>query len=352
MLTKIRYQWVLAGVGCLGGYLLLESVLLHLFTKKLYPKQKFLRSVRVSMIGQYFNCITPFSSGGQPMQAYAMYRQGVPMGTATTALLCKFIVYQFVLTIYTLFIMIFKIRFFVAKVDAFALLAVIGFSVNLAVVIGLVCIAFFPKPVERFVLFLIRIGTKMKLVKKPDELREKTATSVQTFYNDFQYMKKQIPLILLSALLTAVQLSFFLLIPYMVYRAFCPPHVDVISIMSAAAFVMLLSAFIPIPGTIGAAEGSFYMFFKLFFPGGTIKYGILLWRMFTFYALIVIGGTVLALSPKSEKPQTLDELPENLTHAAVAVADHYSGDGTGETDPTDSGVSAGASGTPDAAGEQ
>lgn len=58
--------------------------------------------------------------------------------------------------------------------------------------------------------------------------------------------------------------------------------------ITAQAFVTMVSSFMPLPGGSGAAEGSFYVFFKIFFMENTIKSAILIWRIITYFLNIVI----------------------------------------------------------------
>ena len=76
VLKNVDYTWVLAGLGCLLILWICDSLTLHIPLKKLYPDQRFSNSIKVTMIGQLFNNITPFSSGGQPMQAYELTKTG------------------------------------------------------------------------------------------------------------------------------------------------------------------------------------------------------------------------------------------------------------------------------------
>ena len=55
---------------------LAETMNLHIPLKKLYPTQKFTNTLKITMIGQLFNNLTPFSTGGQVMQVYEMNRSG------------------------------------------------------------------------------------------------------------------------------------------------------------------------------------------------------------------------------------------------------------------------------------
>ena len=70
------------------------------------------RAIRSAMIGQFFSAVTPGASGGQPMQVYAMAKQGVDSGTATSALVQKFLVYQTVLTLYSMIAILIRIDYF------------------------------------------------------------------------------------------------------------------------------------------------------------------------------------------------------------------------------------------------
>lgn len=76
VLNSVNYYWVLAGLVCMVLSWISEAMCLHIPIVKLYPNQKFSNSLKIMMIGQLFNNITPFCSGGQPMQAYYMYKDG------------------------------------------------------------------------------------------------------------------------------------------------------------------------------------------------------------------------------------------------------------------------------------
>ena len=91
-------------------------------------------------------------------------------------------------------------------------------------------------------------------------------------------------------LLTVVQLTAFFLVPYCVLMALGVGGLSVADVVASAAFILMISSFVPLPGASGGAEGSFYVFFQMFFKSsGSVSVAILLWRMFTFYLPIVVG---------------------------------------------------------------
>ena len=297
-LCSAKPVYLLMAVGCMVVYWLMESVALHTVAKEVHPGQKFKNSVTVSMIGQYFNCITPFSSGGQPIQAYYLVKFGVPLGSALTALLSKFIVYQAVLTIYSAVILIFRIGYVLETSPLMLPLVIIGFIVNNAVIAGLLMLAFFRKPTVKIAHCVIRLLGKLHIVKDVDKKLDYIDQEMEMYYQNFQFIKKRPLLILKMCLYTLIQLTVFLGISYVIFLAFGLEGWDFLTIISCQAFVLMISAFVPLPGALGAAEGSYVLFFGRIF-GSYVSLSTVIWRFLTFYLAIIVGmGFSLYISKK------------------------------------------------------
>ena len=106
VLKTVDYRWVVAGLGCLIIHWICEVITLHIPIKKMYPNHSIKNSIKVSMIGLLFNNITPFSSGGQPMQAYELTKTGKRVSDSLSAMAMKFIITQTALVITTLIVVI------------------------------------------------------------------------------------------------------------------------------------------------------------------------------------------------------------------------------------------------------
>ncbi|MCH5201016.1 MAG: flippase-like domain-containing protein [Oscillospiraceae bacterium] len=314
-LRSAKPVYLLMAVGCMLVYWLMESVALHSVAKEVHPQQKFRNSVTVSMIGQYFNCITPFSSGGQPIQAYYLVKFGVPLGSALTALLSKFIVYQAVLTVYSVVVLVFRIGYVVETNALMMPLVIIGFIVNTAVIAGLLMLAFFRKPTVKIAHFVIRLLAKMHIVKDVEKKLDYIDQEMEMYYQNFQFIKKRPLLILKMCVYTLIQLTVFLSISYVTYLAFGLEGSDFLTIISCQAFVLMISAFVPLPGALGAAEGSYVLFFGGIF-GSYVNLSTVIWRFLTFYLAIIVGmgfslyvnkKGVVADSVKGEAAEKSDE---------------------------------------------
>lgn len=154
-------------------YWVTESIILRDITFSLYGKYSFLKAFNVTMIGQFFNVVTPFASGGQPAQLYTMTKQRVGLGSAGSILMLKFIIYQTVLTVYSLALIIWKIGFFEKRMDNIFYLIFLGFIVNVSVIAFLSLFTRFKKLKEILLVGILKLLNKIKVLKDYQNLRKK-----------------------------------------------------------------------------------------------------------------------------------------------------------------------------------
>lgn len=298
VLKSVEYSWLIVGLALTVIYWVLEGMCFYVITRKTYKKQRFINSFRLAMIGRLFNNITPFSCGDQPAQLLTMRQEGKSISNGASILLTRFIAYQAVLVIYTLIIMIFQYSYFKNLVDNFIYLAVIGFVINLVVILFLIALAINQKLVFNIAKFFIIILGKVKIIKDIDKQVEKFRLLILDFQNQFKIMKKEKMMIFKLCLYTAIEITVLYSITYVVYRAFGNNAVEFIKIFSAQALLALIVVYMPTPGAGVAAEGSFYILFNTFFAENTIAMAILFWRIFTFYLPILVGSIFLICKPK------------------------------------------------------
>lgn len=294
-LTRLAPKWIAVGFICIGLYWALETVIQYLLVRKMYKENHLWNSFKVVMTGHFFNAITPFASGGQPMQAFMMMKQGVPLGASASVLLCKFLIYQITLTLYSLVVLVMQLRFFVVKVQGIIYLSLLGFLVNAVVVIILIMAALKGEYVKKMGFWLINFLYKIHLNKSPNSDKRKVIKQVDLFNANIQIVKGNKRLLLRVGILTIAQLTAYFIIPYAVYRAFGLMGAKMFVMISASAFIVMFSSFVPIPGGAGVAEGSFFLLFQLFFPSPILPTAVLCWRIITFYVPLCLGGFMTIL---------------------------------------------------------
>ena len=301
VLHQVDYKWVLRGLGCLLITWICETITLHLPMKKMYPHQTITNSIKVTMIGLLFNNVTPFSSGGQPMQAYELTKTGKRVSDSLSALAMKFIITQIALVVTTLVVVAIEFDFFANLMQNFVWLAIVGFAINILAIIVVIIAGIKKRAITIFTTPIIKFLGKIRIIKNPDKTIEKLDESIDNFRGQFQFMRKQKKMVLLMFLTAVIQSLAYYSITYMVYRAFGNYGISFWQIIPVQAFLLLLMTFIPTPGSGLGAEGGFLLLFNSIFKEGTINMSILFWRIYTFYLPIIIGAFFLIPTKKNKE---------------------------------------------------
>lgn len=301
LLSSATYSWVFAGLVCMILFWLCEGLCLHIGIKKLYPNQKFFNSFRISMIGQLFNNITPFCTGGQPMQAYYMYKDGRKVSDSFSIFTMKFIVNQTALVLFSLIVSIFQFDYLKSLVSNFLFLAIIGFSVNVIAIVFVLIMGVNKKLALNILKVIFIFLGKIRILKNIDDKIEKLTISVNNFNKQFNFIKSQKKAVIQMFVVSVFQSLFYYSITYMIYRAFGNSGISIFSIIPAQAFLLMLMTFVPTPGSGGGAEGGFLLIFNSIFKNGTINMSILFWRLYTFYLPIIVGSLFLISKRNKQK---------------------------------------------------
>ena len=151
-------------------------------------------------------------------------------------------------------------------------------------------LAFFRKATTKLAHGLVRLLAKIHIVKNLDYALEYIDRELETYYKNFIFIKSKPMMIFKMFIVTVIQLLVYFSITFVIYIGFDIPHdTDFFTIISCQAFVLMISAFVPLPGAMGAAEGSYAAFFKGIFGDYYTGVSMFIWRFLTFYLPIIVG---------------------------------------------------------------
>ena len=271
--------------------IIIDAYLIYRFTCSTGKTYSFKDAFKTSMVGQFFSAITPGASGGQPMQIYSMKKQGIDTWHSTSALVQKFLVYQTSITIYGAVAILFKKKMFLGQVSPIAhWLSSFGFISQSLVIVLLFLFSFNRLITYKIIKTVFICLEKIRLIKNVDEKISEVETQLNCFHTNNKNLYKNTKLVFEVYSLTILQLTCIFVVPYFIYRSFNLYGAKMSDMIAAQSFVTMASAFIPLPGGSGAAEGSFFAFFNIFFTESTIKSAVLLWRVMTYFLTILISA--------------------------------------------------------------
>lgn len=261
-------------------------------------------ALKMQFITKFFNGITPFSTGGQPMQIYLLKKEGFRLTKATNIIMQNFILYQAALVTYgvvALFVN-WKWNLFV-EVKLLKNLIVIGFLINTLVMIGLIIISFSSKLNHIIIDKTIALLAKLKIVKNKEKKQAEWSERIDDFHEGTSYLKKHKKLCLQSYLYNFIYLTLNYLTPFFVFASllgFKNP-VTPINAICSSAYILIIGSFVPIPGASGGIEYGYLRFFGSFIKGGILKASLLIWRFISYYFLMIIGAVIFNLKGSEEK---------------------------------------------------
>ena len=297
--ASFNYAFLLIALVGIIVYWLLEAACMQIICNDLFRGFSFFKTFLITIIGQYFNCITPLSSGGQPMQAYYYQRFGLPVEHAMPMLLCRFIVYQMTMTVYAIIALILRFGYFMRDLRPIMYLVAIGFLGGFVLMAMLLALAFARNGVIRITTWAINLLGRIGVFKDPESTLRAATTSLEEAYEGMQFLLKRPSVLVRVSLVTFVQLTVFFSMSWVIFAGFGLEANDYFTVVSCQAFVYLIMSFVPLPGAIGASEASYITFFNYVYGDPSIvALSTFIWRFFTFYLPIVLGMTLTLLVNK------------------------------------------------------
>lgn len=297
--SKINFTWILIAILCNFMNIMFDGYLIYIITKRTYGNYKFKNAFKSCMVGQFFSAVTPFATGGQPMQIYLMSKQGISPGISTSVLMQKFLVYQTTLVMYSAVSILVLFKFLGQTVNRIIIgFAIFGFLSQAFVIFLLWMFSFNSKVTHSVLIFGAKCLMKLHIIKNADEKIRSIEEQLLRFHKSNNELVKDVNILIKAYIATFLQLTSIFIIPYFIYRSFNLSDAKCINMIFSQAFVTMTSCFIPLPGSAGAAEVSFLGFFSNFFNPDIIKSAVLIWRTITYYLVIAVSAPFSRLAKK------------------------------------------------------
>lgn len=292
IISKINKLYFGLSMLCMILNWISGSLLLKNISGLLNSKLKLKKALSINLIGEYYSCITPFSSGGQPAQVYYMLKENIPIGKSTSILMMKFIIYQSVITIYSITMFIIRWDYVSTNLSKALPFICTGIIIN-GVVIIVIFMLFLNDNIVRNILnsilrFINKFKDMSKYERKINEILNEYTTSINK-------LKQDIFATIKLSIIAVFQATCYFGITYFVYISLGLKGTSAMDVIAIQSLLYMAVSFVPTPGTLGASEGAFHIFFSFLFTNGLVVYAMLLWRIVSYYSCIVVGGIVTLL---------------------------------------------------------
>uniref|UniRef100_A0A7C4U880 Flippase-like domain-containing protein n=1 Tax=candidate division WOR-3 bacterium TaxID=2052148 RepID=A0A7C4U880_UNCW3 len=238
-------------------------------------------SFDINLMGSFLAAITPFQTGGFPIQIYLLHKNGVSVGKGTLIIFLRGVFFGlFFLTTLPFILPLFKLS------NEFFTLFLYSLIVYSVVII--LFIIFIIKPVWlKLALFKFAKIVKIRKIKE----------GILRLSDEFYDMREKFIIFARRKIFHTLIAYVFTDIAFLSCYSVAPLILKGLGINANFAhtfilqlFIVLITFFFPTPGSTGAAEGGFALLFATIAPKYILGIYSILWRFFTFYLSAIIGG--------------------------------------------------------------
>ena len=291
VLYKINFLYLFFSVSILIISWYVESIRINATIKAITYKNINLtlnEGVQLYLASAFLSGVTPFTSGGWPLQIYYLTTKGLTLGEATMVPAVRSLVKTIMFGALSPFLFI----IFKKELNTYYkfpdYLIYIGLFLSILLIIGFLLVARYPY-ITRKILIKVLL---FRWVRNKKFLRKFIILTVRELIN-FQLSGKILIekwfYVLWIALLTVIFWIIQFAIPILILKGLSG-SVPIKEMIVAQIILNFIVPFSPTPGGSGAAELGFAGIFSPFVSGYLLGAFTTLWRFVTFYITLIAGG--------------------------------------------------------------
>lgn len=241
----------------------------------------------------YFSAITPSATGGQPMSAYFMYKDGIPGTIITITLLYNLMMYSSSFIIMGIITFLISPSILLDMNLLSIILVLLGVVVQLVIFIGFYFLLYNDSLLEQICLFGIKIGVKLHIVKDEEEKINRLKDVMHEYKEYALIIKSKKGLWIKALIYNALQRFAQVAVVLFVFLATHGNIQDMFSIWAVQLYVIFGAYCVPIPGGMGVSDYLMLDGYNNLMNASQAANLQLLSRTISFYCCIIICGIIV-----------------------------------------------------------
>ncbi|HHY46331.1 MAG TPA: flippase-like domain-containing protein [Firmicutes bacterium] len=290
----------------------IEALRIRLLVRALGGHLRFMRALKIALIGAFAAAVTPFDTGGEPFQVYMLQDAGITLGESTAVVAIKVLssaLARLVLgTAIPLWLILGKSRWDIPRSMDMVISGGLALYF-LALFLGL----FFmirPETATSVARAILKTRLMRRVIPegRADSILERIHDEVTAFRSALtRFLVSHRTVVIVVSILGLLGWIQLFLIPILLLRGLgvSPPYAGALGIISV---FYMVAAYAPTPGASGAAEASFAILFGQIVPIHLIGIFVIAWRFITYHLTLIIGGILVTLGIARRGPPTRGRL--------------------------------------------
>lgn len=276
------------------GIMLCDTFRTYILLYKATKISRPIISYKSTAICRYYDCITPFSFGGQPFQIYYLSTRGVNAGIATSVPMAKYMFSQISFSIIALIMLILGSGTYGEQSKLVVTISIISLIISMLFLLAIIFLSLSKKVAPRLVISIVKFLSKLNLVKDYEKTYRARFRSLLEYQKSIRYYLRSFWVALCTFIASALMVILRALIPYLIYMMLSSKmEVGFAVIFCKCVICELATMYIPLPGGAGMAEISFTALFSSLFSDGLLFWAMLIYRIASYYIYILQGVLVI-----------------------------------------------------------
>ncbi len=302
LIGQVNYWWIVLGILMIFIYIFFEGYAMKIIFRSMGQKVSFGKNIMYSSIDYYYCAITPSASGGQPMVAYYMAKDGVSLSYVSICLLINTALFKIVLVALGLVGLIMYPNLVVGSGLMLGLF-IFGFTFNIFMIVMCFLGAFKTNWVRAFGLRLILFLHKIHIVKRPIKWVRTLYKKMDEYEVGAKLIKSHKLDFTKALLCNFIQRIALFSVTFIIFYAFrrgaMGDSIDYHSyweLMGIQVLIALAVDSLPLPGGVGISEYLYLLLFGFVYSGEEmIASAMLLTRAVSFYIPVIVCALISIL---------------------------------------------------------
>ena len=302
VIKNIDTKYFLIAVALIFVYIFFESCATKIILSTLGDKSTLFHNIEYSCIDYYFCAITPSASGGQPMVLYYMAKDKTSIAHGSQTLLINTALFKIVLVFLSL-ISIFFCKSLIADSTLLLILLIIGFVINIALIVLCFLATFKTKWIDRAGKKIIFWLSHIKLIKRPLYWFRKFDAKMEEYASGAKLLSQHKLTFFLAFLFNLIQRIALFSSAYFIYKSFVSVYPNLGSfsyfyLFSIQVIIAMSVDSLPLPGGIGISEYLYSITFDSIYltvSKELVASAMLLTRAVSFYIPLLLTAFVVIL---------------------------------------------------------
>lgn len=295
---EINFWWFLLACFMMFMYFVFRAFEMQDLVRLVDKDYPYRKALGIAVMGQFFANITPSSLGTQPAQIYFLNKDKIKASDGTRIVIQYNVTYQIAMIVISLMAiwLVYQYGIFDDLKTTLALkeLVVLSLLIHVGVLIVLLVVNYAKNANSFIVQKTIKVLSFFRLIRDRKKVAKEWAEYLNDFHDDSRSILGNKKLFIRGLIYSFLAITCMYITPiFLVYAMGDFTSLKAIESIIASSYTTVISVFMPSPGGIGAFEYFFTQFFGVFITGASLLSLMLLWRLVTYYFVLLVGFIIL-----------------------------------------------------------